>query len=341
MIKIKSSLILALFIFFLGFFLLVSCHQNRNAGVNAEKADLKIHRFEKDLFSLRFDDLSGGIAMLESKYPDFLDFFSRYIINIGSIEDAAYQDYLLAFLTDYTVNRAQAEVLQKFKSIDNLEEELNQAFGYYRYYFPADSLPVIYTYTAGFARPPVFIADRMIAIGLDNYLGRGCEFYPMLGWPNYQIKNMHESRIVPDIFQSLAFNEFPYNDSVDNIMGHMIYEGKVLYFTKQMMPDEPDSLIIGYTADEMLFCQNNEEQMWTYLIEHKLLFNSDRMVLKQFVEDGPFTKSFTSQSPARAVTWIGWQIVASFMDKHKDISLKDLMLMNDYQYILQQSRYNP
>jgi uncharacterized protein YjaZ len=108
-----------------------------------------------------------------------------------------------------------------------------------------------------------------------------------------------------------------------------------------MLPDENDTLIWGYTPEKLEFCVNNENQMWTYLVENKLLFNNDKFKMVQFIDDGPFTHDFTNKSPDRAAVWIGYRIVEKYMSVHKKITLKDLMEETDYQKIFNESRYNP
>jgi uncharacterized protein YjaZ len=81
--------------------------------------------------------------------------------------------------------------------------------------------------------------------------------------------------------------------------------------------------------------------MWTYLAEHKMLFTTDRMSIKRFIDDGPYTATFSEESPARTGVWLGWQIVRSYMKKNKEMKLSDLMSNTDYQSILNQSGYQP
>jgi len=85
----------------------------------------------------------------------------------------------------------------------------------------------------------------------------------------------------------------------------------------------------------------NEAKMWTYLAEHKMLFTTDRMSIKRFNDDGPYTAAFSEESPARTGVWIGWQIVRSYMKLNKEIKLSDLMNNSNYQSILNQSGYQP
>jgi hypothetical protein len=108
-----------------------------------------------------------------------------------------------------------------------------------------------------------------------------------------------------------------------------------------MLPEQPDSLIMGFTAEQMGFCLNNESRMWEYLVEEKVLFNTDRMTIQKFTGNGPFTGDFTRESPARAAVWLGWRMVEDYMRHNNRITLRDLMYENDYQKILTLSKYNP
>jgi len=114
-----------------------------------------------------------------------------------------------------------------------------------------------------------------------------------------------------------------------------------MYFVDAMMPDLADTLKIGFTRRQLDFCKKNEATMWTYLAEHKQLFTTDRMSIKRFMDDGPFTSAFTDESPGRAGVWIGWQIVRSYMKQNNKVKLANLMEMTDYQSILNKSGYQP
>jgi uncharacterized protein YjaZ len=59
-----------------------------------------------------------------------------------------------------------------------------------------------------------------------------------------------------------------------------------------------------------------------------------------FMVDGPFTSSFSQESPARTGAWLGWQIVKAYMKKN-NVSLKQLLDNVDSQEILEKSGYKP
>jgi len=121
----------------------------------------------------------------------------------------------------------------------------------------------------------------------------------------------------------------------------MIYRGKTMYFTSAMLPDQPDTINWGFSARNLEYCVENEKAMWTQLIEKKYLFNTDRFTIDKFILEGPYTKDFGRESPARAAVWIGYKIVSAYMAKNSDITLPMLMAEKDYMKILNQSSYNP
>ncbi len=98
---------------------------------------------------------------------------------------------------------------------------------------------------------------------------------------------------------------------------------------------------MGFTEDQMKWCRNNEKQMWTYLVEEKLLFSTDQMTIRKLTEDAPSTQFFTAESPGRAAVWQGLQIIRAFADRNPHLTLSQIMSQRDYQEVLRLSKYNP
>jgi uncharacterized protein YjaZ len=71
------------------------------------------------------------------------------------------------------------------------------------------------------------------------------------------------------------------------------------------------------------------------------LFSPDPLVIRKFIQDGPFTAGMPEGAPAMLGKWAGWQIVRSYMNKHRDVSLEQLFKTTDSQVILSESGYKP
>jgi hypothetical protein len=91
----------------------------------------------------------------------------------------------------------------------------------------------------------------------------------------------------------------------------------------------------------MKWCEQNEKQLWTYFIENKMLFITDSFVINKYINDAPFTSGFSQESPGRAVVWLGYRIISSYVKNNKNITLQQLMERRDYQNIFNKSRYRP
>ena len=321
--------------------LLVSCGRNeKNPDVSGIKVGIEIKRFDKDLFSADPVNIEQQISLFTEKYGRFFRLFNNRIIRIGSANNPQYPELLKLFVTDYTNFKIYEKTKDIFNDLSWLEKELEESFKLYSYYFPDKQIPEIITYIGGFNQS-VVSDSGILAIGLDKYLGANEQMYNDLGVYSYLRMNMHKEKIISDCMRLWGMTEFEFNDSVNNLIAHMIYEGQIMYFVDKMLPFQTDTLKWGFTKSQMNFCVNNEKEMWTYLIENKLIFNSDKFTINKFILEGPFTKDFTSESPARAAVWIGYNLVKSYMKQKSGLSLADLMNERDYQRILNQSHYNP
>jgi hypothetical protein len=322
------------------FTLLSGCRHVPEAKVREKEINIVIDRFEKEIFTVDPTHSDSLVGALRDQYGSFFDLFTQQIASIGHPDHPDFPASFRAFITDYYNYAAYRRSVEVFPDLMQLEKSLNTAFGNIRYYFPDMPVPRIITFVSGF-RYSVVSDSGLLAIGLDKYLGPKEELYSSAGIYNYLRVNMHRDKISSDCMRLWAETEFPFNDSLNTLLGHMVYNGMIMHFVKTMLPDEPDTLLWGFSANQMNFCLNNEKQMWTYLVENKMLFLTDRFTIDKFTREGPFTKDFSTESPARAAVWIGYRIAEKYQARNKDIVLKDLMKETDYQKILSLSGYNP
>jgi hypothetical protein len=320
---------------------ITSCaRQKEKVDTSDISYELEIHRFEDELMNIHLDSIEQGVERLHREYGEFLDLFSLEIIQIGPVGNPSYPDFLRSFVTDYMINDVYDQVKEKYSDITWLEKTLEDGLKRYTYYFEDKPLPRVLTYISGFNHS-MAVTDSVAGIGLDKYLGSDNDYYNQLGYANYIKRNMVAEKIPTDFIKALALTHFEYDDTEDNLLRQMIYHGKVMYFVDKMLPEEADSLVFGYTQSELTFCRNHEEQMWVFLVEHKLLFTTDQFTIIKYIGEAPFTKDFTNESPGQAAIWLGYRIVEKFMKENPDYTLADLMDMKDYQFILEESHYNP
>ena len=339
--KNKPTLYLKLGLFFaLCVVFTAGCRRNSfQADISDIAVSVEITRFEKLLFSADPTALENFIPLWKKESGVFFNHYC-YVTGLGSTEDPDFAERLRAYVTDRYNYMIYTRTLQVFPDLEELTAELNKAFRHYLYYFPQSPVPRIFTFISGFSQSAI-TDDGLLAIGLDRYLGGGEPFYNQAGIYNYLKANMHPAKVTSDCMKFWGETEFAFNDSVNNLIANMIYQGRNLYFISAMVPYQADSLKWGYSGKDLNYLSSAEKSIWTYLIENKLLFNTDRFTINKYILEGPFTTDFGRNTPARSAVWIGYRITEAFMSKNPSVSLKELMNIRDYLKILNQSGYNP
>jgi hypothetical protein len=309
-----------------------------NAGDKDETVQLRVSRFEKDLFAIPFDSVAEKLPALKTKYGPFLDIFaSRRVINIGKPSDPQFHKYLKGFITDRYMFLTYKKVMEVYPDFDAQSQEIEGAFEIYHEIFPKKVIPHVFTLISGYNQS-VITADTMLGISLDKYLGQNCEYYSNLALPFYQRRLMNKEYLASDALRGWCYSEFLYNDSAENVLTNLLYEGKMIYLMKKLFPEKHDSIIFGYSAKHLNWVKQNIEPMWTFLIEKKLVFSTDYMTINKLINPAPFTALFNSESPGRAAVYVGYRIIDSYMRNNK-VSIPQLLADENYQRILENSKF--
>ncbi|MDR1668100.1 MAG: hypothetical protein LBS03_10510 [Bacteroidales bacterium] len=313
-------------------FTLGGCH-------TAPETKTNIDRMEQRLFSIPTDSVEAAVPHLRLRYGRLFELYNNRIIAIGPSTNPQYPQKLIEFLTDSRMYATYRKVMAYYPDVTDLEKELTAAFSRYHKYFPNRDIPSVYTLISGFNQS-MSVDEGLLAISLDKYLGMNEDYYIGLDIPAYQRRLMDKPYIVPDCMKAMAYTEFPDTDTVNTVLSSILYEGKIAYFVSRMLPALPDSLIFGYTAAQMQWCKNNTRQMWTFLVEKKMLYRTDYLTIAKLVKPAPFTSFFTRESPGRAAVWLGYQIIQSYVASEK-LSLDELMNRRNDPTLLSKAKFRP
>jgi hypothetical protein len=320
---------------------IVSCNRNPlKINISGITDEVEIIRFEQELISWGTTPTWDQLNSLREEHPDFTDLFTDHIIRLGVLDDEETVEGIHLFLNDTMISSVYRIVEERFSDFYPVQRKLVEAFKHYRYYFPEKPMPSVYTCISGF-NESAFVAEGLIGISLDKYLGINTAYYSLLAFPRYKQRKMIAEMIPSDVMYVWAMGEFEIGENATTLLDHIIYEGKLLYFMEAMMPTAHDSLLTGFTAKQVDWCRKNETQMWTFLIEREMLYSSRSMDIVRYINDGPQTNSFPPESPGRTGAWIGWQIIKKYMKRNPEVTLPELMANKNYQEILNASAYLP
>lgn len=120
----------------------------------------------------------------------------------------------------------------------------------------------------------------------------------------------------------------------------MIERGKEIYFLEKTLPFVADSLYFGFTDAQLKWCNENEAKIYGYFQQHELLFEKQLQKVLRYVTDGPFATGMPPESPGNVGTFIGYKIVKNFAENN-NVTLNEVLLTKDAQYILSKAKYKP
>lgn len=312
------------FLVLLFFFLSCNTKNKTEKAVEAIPVDVQLVRFDKIFFETAPEDL----PKIKKEFPFFFPAGNEDTIWLEKMQHPLWREL-------YT------EVQKKFSDFDTYEIQIEDIFKRIKYYFPKVATPKkIFTVISEMDyNNKVIYADSLLIVSLEMYLGKEHKFYQ---FPNYIKQNFEPKQIMPDVVESFAKRKLmPERDK--SYLAAMVQAGKELYLKDMLLSDEyKDEDKIGYTPEQLLWCQENESYIWRYFIEGQLLYDDDPKLVSRFISPAPFSKFYLeidNESPGKVGAWTGWQIVRSYM-KNNEVSLPELMRISAKE-IFEKSNYKP
>ena len=305
---------------------LFSCKQNEK--IPNEIAEIPVNidvlRFDREFANTHPNEL----ADLRSKYPFFFP---------EEVPDSIW----LVKMTDSLQQQLLQAVDSVFGSFEQEEYELGLFYKHLRYFFPDRQNPsriITLTSDVDYANR-IILADTLLLIGLDNYLGSEHRFYR--GIDRYIAQGLDRRFLLRDI--ALAHTAQLVSPPKDrSFLAQMIYHGKRLYLSRLLLPELTNAQVMGYSDDQYEWAQANEDPIWRYFIERELLYDTDRELGRRFIDDAPFSKfrlELDRESPGRIGRYMGWRIVETYAS-NQDTGLQELLVL-PAKTLFMQSKFKP
>jgi len=302
----------------------ISCEKKskNEKAVENIPVEFKVERFDKLFFETPPNDLDK----LKAEFPFFFPRGNDDSLWLDKMQNPLWREL-------YT------EVQKKYSNFEPVKKELSTLFKHIKYYFPETKTPKVITVISEMDyNSKVIYTDSLVIISLEMYLGKEHKFYQ---FPHYLKQNFTEKQILPDVVSSFSTKKIaPVTDNT--LLSQMIYFGKQLYLKDILLPDYNDADKMGYTLEQIIWCEENESYMWRYFLENELLYSDDNKLNNRFINPAPFSKFYLeidNESPGKVGVWIGWQMVRSFM-KNNEVSLQEMLKINAKE-IFEKSKYKP
>ena len=180
-------------------------------------------------------------------------------------------------------------------------------------------------------------------VGLDNFLGAGYPGYE--GIPAYQRDLLRQSQLPVAYAHALLATLSLENFNDPTLVAQMVYQGKIALATGALTGYSIEtSEVLGYHPEEWSFLETSESNIWEVMVREKMLFSTDMMVRQRLAEPAPFSKLGTAMDgdiPGRVARYIGYKLVKSYAENHRELSLKEIIKIRDAQKFLRDAQYKP
>ncbi len=329
----------------------LSCSENQKTpDVSNVKAPIHVYRFSQDLFNLDTSDMLSGLNKLQKSYPAFFPLYFKQVMPIlqDTSLDAISADKVRKFITDDRIRKLYDTTQLVFKDFSQWKNKLHTLNKFMKYYFPKEETPTYYTFLSEYAYASFIFNDTSgrdgIGLGLDMFLGNSYNyirknpydnsFSDYLNWqytPDFLVKRAAEVWVADKIAPPKE----------NRLLDRLIYEGKKIYILDKLIPALADTVLYGYRPAKLKWVQENEQNMWAYLLSEDLIFSHDYGKINKLINPSPHTTGMPPEAPGQAVLYCAYKIIYKYMSLHPDVTLLELCKMTDAQKILSEARYKP
>ncbi len=233
-------------VFFIIIVITIACNKKKcieAPEVSGIEIDLQIERLDQKLHNIPSKEDLKTIIQENPVFSEQFLFLSDFP-DTTTLVNRFYKK-----MHDPNIDTLFMEVERVFGDFSDIEIQFKEAFQHIKYYYPDFRVPKIKTVVTGMNKD-LYLSDSLLIIGLDYYLGENARYQP-LNIPEYILKRYQKEYMVSQcmLLLSNTYNHTNYKDQT--MLAEIVYYGKAYYFVKNMMPCVEDSLITGYSSEEM------------------------------------------------------------------------------------------
>ncbi|MBR3986091.1 MAG: hypothetical protein IKK04_02960 [Bacteroidales bacterium] len=281
------------------------------------------------------------MEQLQGKLQSVSGEYSTELLNIQP-NNPDFMQMLSGFVQDPTMREVYRLVDSVFGDMQEESEELGKALKRAQELSPTLRYDKVYTFVSGMFDYDMRVGcnSHELVISLDQYILPYTEKFNYFNSPLFLVQQSRRQYLVTDCMEAIGRQHIAIpQDKEMSLLDYMVAEGKAIYFAEQTLPGTPDSILMRYSKPQIEWMQKNETNVWSYLLQKKVLYDNDYMRFHNLIDDAPKTNAFRDSSP-RTPYYIGWKIVSRYVE-NTGVSMDELFEETDAQKILSKSNYRP
>lgn len=175
----------------------------------------------------------------------------------------------------------------------------------------------------------VIFCDSVMLIGLNHYLGESYPGYDAM--ESYRRKAKEPVFLPYDLAEALVATAMPYQASENAAtINRLVYEGALTEAKMRLVENADPALALGYSPEEYATLLENEKWIWDKMISSGIVFDHDPSAASRLVAPAPYCSLISTSCPGRAGRFIGYRIIRSYLDRHPDTKLSDILSTDFY-----------
>lgn len=305
-------------------FIIGSCGVKKNEN----STPINIYRLDEEIMAVKSKE---DLARIFTNHPEYPRSLYR-----AFPDDTALISHVYYLATHPETKKLYQYTQSQFKGLEKLSSDFKLAFKNIKNVYPEFKEPKIITTFSGLEND-LFVSDSLIIIALDAFAGPKAPYRP--DQPNYLLSRYTPEHIVPTVIRFLSNSYNKTNTSDQSFLADILFFGKSLEFTKEMLPNTPDSLIIGYTNSEITDTWNAQDLVWAHVIDKNLLYEMKPSTKEKYLGERPNVPEIGPKCPGRIGQWLGWRIVQMYRTENPKVTFQELMANPNAKEILQKSKY--
>ncbi|MCP9768837.1 gliding motility protein [Lacihabitans sp. LS3-19] len=297
---------------------------------SSEKTEesVDIRRFDREIMAVKSkaemaDLLQKNAEITKSLYRTFPD-------------DTAFVSHIYYLSTHPETRKLFEQTDSTFGELDDLKKEFQEAFKNIKSLYPDFKSPKIVATFTGLEND-LFVSDSLVIIGLESFIGPKALYRPEQ--PNYILRRYSKEYIVPTVIRFLSNNYNKLDSRDESFLADMLFFGKSLEFTKEMLPNTPDSLIIGFTNQQLIETWDAQDLVWAHIVDKQLLYSPDPHLKEKYFGERPNVPEIGPKCPGRIGQWLGWRIIQRYRTEKPNTTFQELMKLEKPSEILRESKY--
>ena len=252
----------------------IGCEWRLTSSDDKQEVRVAVERYDRIQSQYLTTGDFSALQQMNTAYPQQTRTLIEDVLKIGHVNDSEINLKFLAFYQDSTLQTLLAEAEQQYANMDDINQELTDAFARLQEMIPDMEVPLIYA-QIGSLDQSVIVGNGLLGISLDKYLGKDYPLYLRedYGYTEEQRRVMTRQNIVPDCIGFYLLSLFPMpSEYAQSQLGRDMHIGKVQWVVNQAMNKTVFNTL--YTRNVGHYMKSHPDVTTTELLQKNYFINS-------------------------------------------------------------------